>query len=371
MGASMNNLLNKIGLNNVNGYRYVKKLDGGKASVVCLYENEEGSKQVIKMLIAPRSEEELDSFKSEPQILAQLNRHDTINIPKLISGLVQVTEYPVYYYIMEYIDGVTLSSYIDNNPLPWDANKALKMIACITSALSKTSRHHIVHRDLHPGNIILKKTFNLDKQFAKINVDVDVIIMDYGCHKESFRNLAYYFTDTDYSSKSIQFNKRDYLRHFGAISTWSPEFLKDPHSVDVHHDIWALGVMLFRFITKKYPLWAKSFSDLYEKLVLKFDIDWKLIKESKVHWAIEEFLIKMLDPNPKCRPLHNDIIQIIIGLLSDDLYKQSDSFINEYLVRNGDYWTCPNCFKTVFPSGSRCTACGQMSDSFDWINPFL
>jgi serine/threonine-protein kinase len=189
-------LLNKIGLDIINGYRYVGQLGGGKASVVCLYENEVGSKQVVKMLIAPRSDYEFNSFKSEQEILVQLNRFDRKNIPNLVSDLVHLSDYSIYYYIMEYIDGVTLSKYIENNPLPWNTSKAIKMICCITSALSKTSRYGIVHRDLHPGNIMLKNNFNPDKQFA--NIDVDIVLLDYGCHKDSFHNLATYFTDSDY-----------------------------------------------------------------------------------------------------------------------------------------------------------------------------
>lgn len=365
----MKEFLKTIGLDTIKDYKFVKQLGGGKASVVCLYENPEGSKQVVKMLIVPRSDVELDSFKSEPGTLAQLNRYDTINIPKVLSKLIQLRDYPIYYYIMEYVDGITLTSYIEKNPLPWDATKALEMIACITSALSKTSAQGIVHRDLHPGNIILRTNFDPNRQYTEI--DVDITIMDYGCHKDAFHDLHNHSSDSDYYKKIVYFTKRDYLRHFGAVSTWSPEFLKDPHSVDVSHDIWALGVLLFRFLTNDYPLRAKSFSDLYENLVSTFKVNWILFEKLKIHWAIEALLKRMLSPYPRMRYLHDDIVKICIGLASTTLYKRSDSFIREFLSRDGDCWICPLCFEMVFPSGTRCTACGRMIEySREWINPF-
>jgi serine/threonine protein kinase len=366
----MRKFLTLIGLDTIGAYSFVRPLGGGKASVVCLYEGSTGVKQVVKMLIAPRADAELQAFEREVATLEYLNRYDTAHVPKILSKMIQVADYPVYYYIMEYVDGVTLANYIVNNPLPWSTEKALKMIACIAASLSKTSSQGIVHRDLHPGNIILKRNFDSDKQYTQATVDV--AIMDYGCHKKAFLNFLDHFPRSGTYEKSNSYDNRNYLRHFGAVSTWSPEFLRDPHSVDVRHDIWALGVLLYRFLTNNYPVRAKSFSDLYERLVVKFDVNWELVKKRNAHWAVGLFLKKLLAPNPRDRCLHDDIAKLCIGLVSKELFRQSDSFIMEFVMSNGDCWICPLCNEMVFPKGGiLCTKCGGMiEDSREWTNPF-
>ena len=172
---------------------------------------------------------------------------------------------------MEFVDGITLSSYIKENPFPWGLNLALKMLGCLTVALSNVSTNFVIHRDIHPGNIILKKGFTLDNY--KIGECSDIAIMDYGCFKKFTWGLF----------KPAQSEERDYLRHFGAISSWSPEFLKDPTSVDLGHDIWALGVLFYRMLTNKYPVWGDTFFELYEKLVSNFSLDIASIKKLNIH----------------------------------------------------------------------------------------
>ena len=364
----MKALLDAIGLTKLEDFEFVKKIGKGKASVVCLYENPEGAKKAVKVLIAPRSDEELYLFKKEPEILSKLNKNDTKNIPIVFSGIKSLNELQVHYYVMEYIDGITLEEFILDTPLPWNVTQSIKMIACIVSALSKTSSQLVVHRDLHPGNIILERTFDYNEQYTR--TDVDIKILDYGCHKEASSEFFGYYFDSENNEKPVT-KRNDYMRHFGAVSSWSPEFLMDPYSVNIYHDIWALGVLLFGFLTNDYPLRANSFSDLYENLVSEFKINWELIEERNIHWAVKKLLCKMLSQNPKERCLHDDIVKICIGLASKSFYEKPDSFIQEFLSRNGDLWICPICSKEVYPNGNRCTACGRMvEDSREWINPF-
>jgi len=102
----------------------------------------------------------------------------------------------------------------------------------------------MVHRDLHPGNILVLDEAGLEQQKSYKEEETGLRIVDMGCHKDlwkSFINCG---------------EKRDNHRLFGAISTWSPEFVLSPETVTYSHDVWALGVMFYRFLvgSDNYPV---------------------------------------------------------------------------------------------------------------------
>src|SRR3984957_11400379 len=87
-------------------------------------------------------------LKIERQILAQL---DHPNIAHLLDGgsLPDGTAYIV----MEYVDGVPIDQYCDNNHL--DINARLKLFQAVCAAVHYAHQNLIVHRDLKPSNILV------------------------------------------------------------------------------------------------------------------------------------------------------------------------------------------------------------------------
>src|SRR5579872_6712773 len=74
--------------------------------------------------------------------------------------------------VMEYLEGQTLASRLENGPLPLD--QALKIGIEIAEALEKAHQHGIIHRDLKPGNVMLTKAGAklMDFGLAKPNVAI-------------------------------------------------------------------------------------------------------------------------------------------------------------------------------------------------------
>ncbi|MCB9567312.1 MAG: serine/threonine protein kinase [Myxococcales bacterium] len=60
------------------------------------------------------------------------------------------------YFVMEYLEGCTLSEHLREHPggLPW--REAMVIALEIVKALEVAHRHDIVHRDVKPGNVFLK-----------------------------------------------------------------------------------------------------------------------------------------------------------------------------------------------------------------------
>ena len=61
----------------------------------------------------------------------------------------------VDYLVMEYLEGETLAARLQKGPLPLE--QALKVAMEIADALETAHRHHLVHRDLKPGNVMLTR----------------------------------------------------------------------------------------------------------------------------------------------------------------------------------------------------------------------
>ena len=62
--TDIEHLLQSLSLDLISGYRYVRRLVGGLSTTALLYSNET-EEMVLKLLILPRSTEELAAFKDE------------------------------------------------------------------------------------------------------------------------------------------------------------------------------------------------------------------------------------------------------------------------------------------------------------------
>jgi serine/threonine protein kinase/Tfp pilus assembly protein PilF len=87
-------------------------------------------------------------FKIERQILAQL---DHPNIAHLLDG--GTLPDGTAYIVMEYVDGVPIDVYCDNNHL--DIPARLRLFQTVCAAVHYAHQNLIVHRDLKPSNILV------------------------------------------------------------------------------------------------------------------------------------------------------------------------------------------------------------------------
>jgi serine/threonine-protein kinase len=87
-------------------------------------------------------------FRVEQQVLATL-RHP--HIARLLDG--GVTDDDVPYLVMEYVDGVPITTYCDNNTLSVEERVAL--LQDVGEALRHAHHNLVVHRDLKPSNVLV------------------------------------------------------------------------------------------------------------------------------------------------------------------------------------------------------------------------
>ncbi len=127
----------------------------------------------------------------------------------------------LYFFIMEYVDGVNLRGLLDSGHV--SPKEALAIVPQICEALQYAHEQGIVHRDIKPENILLSK-------------QGVVKIADFGLAKLMGRTTA------GAGEKVI-----------GTPRYMAPEQLEHPADVDHRADIYSLGVVFYQMLTGELP----------------------------------------------------------------------------------------------------------------------
>jgi serine/threonine protein kinase len=160
-----------------------------------------------------------DRFLREIKVLASLNHP---NIAALRTALTLDNQLVM---IMEFVDGVTLSSRLRQGAIP--PALAVKYIDQVLDALSYAHKQNIIHRDIKPANMML-------------TADGSVKLMDFGIARSA--------TDRSLTLTGTT---------LGSLNYMPPEQVKgDP--ADNRSDLYSLGVSLYEMVTGQLPFQADS-----------------------------------------------------------------------------------------------------------------
>lgn len=160
-------------------------------------------------------------FKNESKAIAVLSHPNIVKVYDVSFGDV------IQYIVMEYIDGITLKEYIDQQDEPIDWKTVVYFISQILKAMQHAHEKGIVHRDVKPQNMMLLQ-------------DGTIKVTDFGIARFSNTETR---TMTD---KAI-----------GSVHYIAPEQAKGDHT-DGKSDIYSIGVMLYEMLTGQLPFEADS-----------------------------------------------------------------------------------------------------------------
>ena len=169
----------------------------------------------IKVLKQEFSEDSsfVTKFRAEAQSAAGLEHPNIVNIYDVGS------ENGMYYIVMEYVEGITLKTYIEKKgqlSFKESASIAIQVARGIESAHNK----NIIHRDIKPQNII-------------ISTEGKVKVTDFGIAKATSSNTI---------SSDVM----------GSVHYASPEQARNGF-VDGRSDIYSLGIVMFEMVTGRVP----------------------------------------------------------------------------------------------------------------------
>ena len=203
----------------VKGYRFLKRLAVSDHSAVYLAEKESaGMKMVLKVMRqVPDFSDGIgafDRFLQEYEMIAELDHPNIVRIYDL-----GVSDDHAHI-AMEYLPGGSLK---DRLKIGIPEKHAVEFARQVASALSNLHNVGILHRDLKPGNVMLRK-------------DGSVALIDFGLAKRMFKQ-------EDITGSE---------RIFGTPYYMSPEQGRG-HEVDERSDIYSLGVIFYEMLTGEKP----------------------------------------------------------------------------------------------------------------------
>ena len=211
-------------------------------------------------------------FEREAVVLGAMSNENIV-------GVIEFgRENDAYYIVMEYVDGLSLSSIIESGG-KLSQNIALTILESSARGLAYAHNKGIVHRDINPSNIMLSREgvvkitdFGLCKPFQESgNITMDGSIM-------------------------------------GTPQYMSPEQARG-EEIDQRSDIFSLGLVFYALLAGKPPI-SGNVTEILNNLIQKKQISMKYLPK-KINKRIVEILRKCIDKNKESR------YQSISELLAD------------------------------------------------------
>ncbi len=190
---------------------------GGMANVYRCTDTLDDREVAIKILKDEflNNEEFIRRFKNESKAIAMLSHPNIVKVYDVSFGDM------IQYIVMEYIDGITLKEYIDQQGIiEW--KDVLHLTIQVLKALQHAHECGIVHRDIKPQNIMLLQ-------------DGTIKVTDFGIARFSDKATR---TMTDQA--------------IGSVHYIAPEQARGD-STDGKTDIYSVGVMLYEMLTGTLP----------------------------------------------------------------------------------------------------------------------
>ena len=188
---------------------------GGMSDVYKAKDHTLGRYVAIKVLKSEFSEDTnfVSKFRTEAQSAAVLEHPNIVNIYDVGS------ENGIHYIVMEYVEGITLKTYIEKKG-QLTYKEALSIAIQVGRGIQAAHAKNIVHRDIKPQNII-------------ISTDGKVKVTDFGIARAVSENTIH--SDV-----------------MGSVHYASPEQARNGY-VSSRSDIYSLGIVMYEMVTGRVP----------------------------------------------------------------------------------------------------------------------
>jgi eukaryotic-like serine/threonine-protein kinase len=186
----------------------------------------------IKMLNVDKvNEASIERFEREVQITCKLNNPNTVAIYDYGR-----TPEGVFYYAMEYLDGIDLQVLVDRYG-PQPEGRVIRILTSICASLYEAHSLGLVHRDIKPANVMINRRGG----------EADVVkVLDFGLVR------AVDDAKTGRTSGGLT----------GTPLYMSPEAIQTPDLVDARSDLYAVGAIGYFLITGKPVFDARTLAEL-------------------------------------------------------------------------------------------------------------
>ncbi len=211
-------------------YTLLERLGSGAMGVVYLARHAMLRRPTaIKLLSVEAGGTALERFEREVQFASELTHPNTISIydyGRTADG--------VFYYAMEYLDGVDLEGLLAlDGPQP--PARVIHLLRQVCGALEEAHGRGLLHRDIKPANVFLCRRRGAPDL---------VKVLDYGLVKD----LA--------DGANAAGSRAEGLT--GTPHYLSPESISEPASVDARGDLYAVGALAYALLTGAPPFEGRT-----------------------------------------------------------------------------------------------------------------
>ncbi|MDJ0601759.1 MAG: serine/threonine-protein kinase [Crocosphaera sp.] len=284
-------------------YRVLKELGGGGFGKTFEVQDSDpqnldggnSTHKVLKVLLHNHPKY-VELFEREINVLSRLNHP---GIPKVepdahFSFYLNSSNTPLYCLVMEKIEGLNLSQYINQRGKCISQKIAIQWLMQLLRILEEIHRHNFFHRDIKPSNIMLRSTGQL-------------VLIDFGTARE--------VTDTYLSKQSTGEVTGLFSAGYSPIEQLNGQAV--PQS-----DFFALGRTMVYLLTGKHP------SELYDSQI--DELNWRE-RVPELYYEFADVVDHIMARLPDQRPSSAQVILNQLEAVYHNLYG-SDSFLDHFAL---------------------------------------
>jgi tRNA A-37 threonylcarbamoyl transferase component Bud32 len=320
-------------------YRVLAEVGQGGMAVVYRAEDETLKREVaIKVLHAHLMEEpeSKERLQREAQAVAKLHHDNILQVFDYSGG-----DSPASYIVTEFIDGQTLKQFFTSRKTPPPEVAALIAIE-VGAALSHAHEQGILHRDVKPENVMVRR-------------DGMLKLMDFGVAQ---------IVDLERMTVTGQL--------VGSPAYMAPEVF-DGKPLDFRTDVFSVGIMLYQMATGALP-----FSGRNPHEVLKRIAEGRFADPRTLNRLIADRLSRVISRALERKP--EDRYPSVAAMVSDLRAYVADAGLDDARVELHKFFTDPDGYETALParvvtalvqSGKREQTAGKLARALECWNRAL
>ena len=216
-------------------YQLVERLGGGAMATVYRAIDQRSNRAVAVKVLRP----DADAIMRE-RFRREALTHSNLNHPNIVQ-ILDIGQAPgsgLTYIAMELVDGPNLSEVMESvvRLSPAETGRVLSPIA---AALDYSCRQGVIHRDVKPSNVLLRRVHEDTPnavRIAGVAVPVLPLLSDFG--------IARALDAPELTSVG---------RTIGTPTYMSPEQCADSHEIDGRSDLYSLGAVFYRCVVGRPP----------------------------------------------------------------------------------------------------------------------
>jgi eukaryotic-like serine/threonine-protein kinase len=290
-------------------YRILSRLGvGGMGEVYLAEDTQLGRRVALKVLAAHLTDKKewLQRLEQEARAASALNHPNILTIYEIGESN------DVRFMAAEYVTGETLRECLGRER--FTVSEALDIAIQIVTALEAAHQAGIVHRDVKPENVILRK-------------DGLVKLLDFGIAK---------LTEKPVESLTTEAPTRALIETspgmvMGTMAYMSPEQVRG-QTVDARADEWSLGVMLYEMLTGHLPFAGETVSDTIAA-ILKTEAEPLTNLHAEIPAELERIVLKTL--RKKAEERYQHIKDLLIDLRDVRQHLEFEARLERMSVHDG------------------------------------